>query len=218
MLLTEYNIQYVIKKAIKGSVVSYYIGYQPIRFDFPNEDILFIRDYKVPGPDKGPEPGLRWRLVLDGVSNAQCHMIWAILISPKGFHLRFTARLCFDYTNNMEEYEACIFRIKSAIDLRIKIFEVYEDSTLVTSQIKGEWEIRHRMLIPYKKHVLKLIPYFDEITFHPIPRKENQLTDALATLSSMFRVKLANEAPSIKIEYLDEPTYYLATMVTDCFH
>lgn len=57
--------------------------------------------------------------------NAQGHGIGAIITSPKGFHLPFTARLCFVCTKNTAEYEACIFRIESAIDLRIKILEVY---------------------------------------------------------------------------------------------
>ena len=63
MLLTEYDIQYVTQKVIKGSVLSDYLahqpveGYQPIKFDFPNEDIMFIRDYNIHGPDEGPEPG-----------------------------------------------------------------------------------------------------------------------------------------------------------------
>lgn len=38
----------------------------------------------------------------------------------------------------MAEYEACILRIDKTIDLRIKILEVYGDSTLVINQIKGE--------------------------------------------------------------------------------
>ena len=56
---------------------------------------------------------------------------------------------------------------------------------------------------------MKLIPYFDEITFHHIPREENQLVDALATLASIFKVKWKNEASSIHIEHLDEPAYCL---------
>ncbi|XP_050888868.1 uncharacterized protein LOC127094039 [Lathyrus oleraceus] len=41
-------------------------------------------------------------------------------------------------------------------------------------------------------------------------QEENQLADAFATLSSMFKVKWANEAPAITIQHLDEPAYYLA--------
>lgn len=48
MLLTGYEIQYVTQKAIKGSVLSDYLAYQPVegyqlmKFDFPDEDIMFI--------------------------------------------------------------------------------------------------------------------------------------------------------------------------------
>lgn len=50
MLLTECDIHYVSYKANKGSVLSDYLAhqpvevYQPIKFDFPDEDIMFIRD------------------------------------------------------------------------------------------------------------------------------------------------------------------------------
>lgn len=104
----------------------------------------------------------------------------------------------------MEEYEACILGIEAAIDLRIKILEVYGDSTLVIYQIKGDWETCHLNLIPYRDHVLKLIPYFNEITFHHISREVNQLVDALDTLLSMSKVKWANEAHAIIIQHLDE--------------
>lgn len=55
-----------------------------------------------------------------------------------------------------------------------------------------------------------MITYFDEITFRYIPREEDQLADSLATLSSMFEVKWYNEAHYIRIQLLDEPTYYIA--------
>lgn len=150
-------------------------------------------------------------LVFEGASNAKGHGVGAIITSPTGFHLPFTAVLCFDCTNNMEKYEAFIFGIKAKVDLRIKILEVYGDLALVASQVREDWETRECKLIPYMEHVMKLISYFDEITFHHIPREENQLADALATLASMFKVKWKNKSPYINIEHLDEPTYYLAS-------
>lgn len=81
---------------------------------------------------------------------------------------------------------------------------------MVISQVKGDWEARDHKLIPYKEHVLKMISYFDKITFHHIPRGENQLGNTLATLSPMFKVKWKNEAPSFHLGYLDEPAYCLA--------
>ncbi|XP_050895144.1 uncharacterized protein LOC127101737 [Lathyrus oleraceus] len=220
MLLTEYDIQYVTQKAIKGSILSNYLahlpveGYQSLKFDFLDEDIMFIRDFTMPGfevsPEEGPEPGSRWTLVFDGASNARGHGIGVVITSPTCFHIPFTARLCFDCTNNMAEYEACIYGLEAAIDLRIKILELFGDSTLVISQVKGDWETRDSKLIPYKEHIRKLVPYFDEISFHHISKEENQLADTLATLASMFKVKWKNEAPSIQIDHLDEPAHCLA--------
>lgn len=79
MLLTEYDIQYVTQKAIKGSILSDYLahlpieGYQSLKSDFPDEDIMFIRDFTMPGfevsPEEDPEPGSRWTLVFDGAPN-----------------------------------------------------------------------------------------------------------------------------------------------------
>ena len=107
----------------------------------------------------------------------------------------------------MAEYEACIYGIEAAIDLCIKFLKVYGDSNLVISQINGDWETLHQNLIPYCEHVMKLIPYFEETTFEHIPREENNLADALATLSSMFKVKWANEAPSTTIRSLSDPAF-----------
>ena len=107
----------------------------------------------------------------------------------------------------MAKYEACIMGIKAAIDMRIKFLQVYEDSALVISQVKREWEIKHPNIIPYREHVLTLIPYFEEITFENIPRKENQLANGLPTMSSMFKFIWNNEAPWITIKRLDKPTH-----------
>ena len=61
---------------------------------------------------------------------------------------------------------------------------------------------------PLREYVKTLIPYFEDITFKHIPREENQLADALATMSSMFKVRWDKEAPKITIERFDEPAHY----------
>ena len=98
--------------------------------------------------------------------------------------------------------------LKVSIDLRIKFLNVYGDSALVISQVKGEWDTNHPNLIPYKELVLTLIPHFEEVTFENFTREENQLADALATMSSMFKVNWDNEAPRITIERFDDPVHY----------
>ena len=111
--------------------------------------------------------------VLFGASNALGNGIGAVIISPEGCHTPFTTRLCFNCTNNMAEYEACILGLRATIDLRIKFLSVLRDSARVISPIKGEWDTKHPNRIPYKEYVLTLLPHFEEITFEHFPREEN---------------------------------------------
>ena len=144
MVLTKYDIQYTTQKVIKGSVLANHLDhqvvddYQSINFEFPDEDIMLVNDCEELRPYDGPEQGSRWTMVFDGASNALDNSIGVVIISPEGCHTPFTARLCFNCTNNMDEYEACIMGLKAAIDLRIKFLSVFGDSALVINQIKGE--------------------------------------------------------------------------------
>jgi len=62
-------------------------------------------------------------------------------------------------------------------------------------------------LIPYQAYIKGLMEYFDDITFHHIPREDNQLVDALATLSSMFELNQEGELPTIKMKSHEHPAY-----------
>ena len=50
--------------------------------------------------------------------------------------------------------------LEEAIDLIIKVLDVYGDSTLVVNHIKGEWDTRHPGLIPYKDYARRLFGNF----------------------------------------------------------
>ncbi|XP_050918640.1 uncharacterized protein LOC127136084 [Lathyrus oleraceus] len=169
------------------------------------------KDYDEPLSDEGPESGSRWGLIFDGAVNAYGNGIGAIIVTPRGSHIPFTARLTFNFTNNIAEYEAYIMGLEEAIDLRIKILDVYEDSTLVIIQIKGEWETRQPGLILYKDYARRLSTFFNEIEFHHIPREENQMVDALSTLSSMIVANQWNDVPKIDVMRLDRSTHMFSS-------
>ena len=111
--------------------------YQSMNFYFPDENIMLVTDCAKLGPYDGPEQGSRWTMVFDGASNSLGNEIGTVIISPEGFHTPFTAILCFDCMNNMDEYEAFILVLKVSIDLRITFLNVFGDSALVISQFKG---------------------------------------------------------------------------------
>ena len=70
-------------------------------------------------------------MYFDGASNALEHGVRAVLISLEGNHCPFTAKLSFDCTNNVAEYEACVLGLQATIEKKIKRLNVYGDSTLV---------------------------------------------------------------------------------------
>jgi len=148
-----------------------------------------------------------WTLFFDGASHVLGHGIGAVLISPTKHYIPMTVRLCFDYTSNTAEYEACVMGIRAAIEFRTKCLKVYGDSALIVQQVKGEWETRDQKLIPYQAYIKGLMEYFDIITFHHISREDYQLADALATLSSMFEVNQGDELPKIKMKSHEHPAY-----------
>ena len=103
-------------------------------FDFPDEDlmaVLQIDEEKTPEEDG-------WKMYFDGASNALGRGVGAMLISFEGNHCLFTAKLNFDCTNNMAEYEACVLGLQAAIEKRIKSLKVYSDSALVICQLNAE--------------------------------------------------------------------------------
>ncbi|XP_016712263.1 uncharacterized protein [Gossypium hirsutum] len=107
----------------------------------------------------------------------------------------------------MAEYEACIMGIRATIERKIKVLEVYGDSALVIYQLKGEWETRDPKLVRYQKLVMELIEEFDSVTFSYLPRDENQMADALATLASMFKVNKLEDMKPIQISIYEAPAH-----------
>ena len=52
-----------------------------------------------------------------------------------------------------------------------------------------------------------MIKQFNKINFNHLPQKENQMMDALATLTTMFRVNSSDEVQPIKMRLKDTPAH-----------
>ncbi|EOY19529.1 Uncharacterized protein TCM_044654 [Theobroma cacao] len=190
VLLSEYDIVYVSQKAIKGSAIVDFLvkrveeDYELMDFEFPDKDLMSVcQTNKEESKEKE-----NWKMFFDGASNALGHGIGVVLVSPEGDHYPVIAKLNFYCTNNVVEYETCFMGLQEAIERKIHILEVYGDSGWVIYQLRGEWEARDSKLIQYHKYVSKLIENFNKICFTHLPREENQMADALATLAAMFKV------------------------------
>ncbi|RVW67504.1 Retrovirus-related Pol polyprotein from transposon 17.6 [Vitis vinifera] len=106
VLLTEFDIQYVSQKSVKGSIVADHLASLPISDsrlvddDFPDEE--FIAMTSLSG----------WRMSV---------------------RLAFSDR--HPATNNIVEYEACILGLETALELDIRQMEVFGDSNLSTEPV-----------------------------------------------------------------------------------
>ncbi|KAL0551324.1 hypothetical protein IC582_010410 [Cucumis melo] len=206
VLLSEFDIVYITRKAIKGSVIADCLAelpiedYEPMKFDFPDEDIMALVNTS----------SNTWTMMFDGATNEIGHGVGAILMSPDGKWYPLTAKLYFDCTNNMAEYEACSMRVRMAYEMKVKKLRVLGDSLLGVHQLNGEWETRDAKLIPYNDYIRTIAQTFDSITFEHVPRESNQVADALATLSAMFNVAYSEEVQPIRMEKYKTPSYCMS--------
>ena len=63
------------------------------------------------------------------------------------------AKLQFNCTNNMAEYEACILGLKMAIDMNVYELLVIGDSNLFIHQVQEEWAVKKPKIIHYVRYV-----------------------------------------------------------------
>ncbi|RDY11065.1 hypothetical protein CR513_04323, partial [Mucuna pruriens] len=139
MALSEYDIVYVSQKPVKGSALAEHLAYDPLtdpqpRFhEFLDEHIMkTTRTYLQPKDE--------WTMWFYGASNLLGNGIGVILTSLEDHCFPFSAKLGFDYTNNMADYEACTIGLLMALEHQVKRLKVFGDSALVIYQLRGEWE------------------------------------------------------------------------------
>ena len=171
VLLTEFDIQYVTQKSIKGSLLADHLASlsvtdsRVIDDDFPDEEIIGVTSFSG------------WRMYFYGAANHSGYGISVLLISPHGDHILGLVRLAFadNYPamNDIVEYEACIFRLETALELGIRRMEIFGDSNLVIRQIQGDWKTRDVKLRPYHAYLELLVGSFNYLSYTHLPRAQN---------------------------------------------
>jgi ribonuclease HI len=198
VLLAEYDIVFMTRKAVKGSIIADHFAdhamenYEPLNFDLPDEDVIVV--------ESESEESDQWTLYFDGAVNVSGNGAGAVVISPENKQYPVSTRLLFECTNNTAEYEACIIGLEAALELEAKKLEVFGDSLLIICQVKGEWQTKDEKLKLYQSYLLKLADEFEEIKFTYVSRDKNQFADALATLASMTQVDAKSRIQPINIE------------------
>jgi ribonuclease HI len=134
-----------------------------------------------------------WKMSFDGAACREGARAGVWINHPKGDSKLCSYKLVFECTNNMAEYEALILGLKVLKELGAKRIVVHGDSELIINQIKGIYQEKHPRLRAYRNLVLDLLEEFPECNLSTIPREQNQVVDALATSTTVFKVPIFPE-------------------------
>ena len=97
--------------------------------------------------------------------------------------------------------------LRATLGLGVKELEVYGDSALIISQIQNKWKIKEERPKPYHECLQKSASKFSKIQYQYVPRIQNQIADALATMASMMDEPKEDETRPIMVEQNEEPAY-----------
>ena len=109
MILSEFDIEYVDRKAIKGQVIADQLAKAPIQDDHPM--IVDFLDEAIFHMDIANE----WKLYFDGSHTRNSSGAGIMFITPQGDVIPKSYRIAFPCTNNIVEYEALVTRLKLAV-------------------------------------------------------------------------------------------------------
>ena len=112
--LSEFDIQYRPRTAIKGQIVTDFIA------EFTHDE------------DKGVEESPHWSIYMDGSPNRRTGGAGIVLLSPEGDTVECMVRLDFPATNNESEYEALIAGHDLAKTVGAVRVVIYCDSQVIT--------------------------------------------------------------------------------------
>lgn len=133
MILSEFDIQYTERRAIKGQAIADQLaeaplpGKQTMEIEFPDRDVLALSTKQ-------------WTLYFDGSYTQHGSGSGILFITPEGHTIPRSYRLMFPCTNNVAEYEALVIGIKMAVEWKIIELKVYGDSQLVIHQINNNYQ------------------------------------------------------------------------------
>ncbi|XP_074350573.1 uncharacterized protein LOC141689911 [Apium graveolens] len=115
--LSQFHIEYLPQCAMKAQALS---------------DFVMECQFDMSTVEKNPFTPKSWTLFVDGSSTTSAGGAGVILISPKGFKIQQALKFSFPVTNNVAEYEALLAGIRLAIELEVKVLEIFGDSQLVS--------------------------------------------------------------------------------------
>ncbi|MDP9227374.1 MAG: ribonuclease HI family protein [Actinomycetota bacterium] len=106
--------------------------------------------------------------------------IGVVLEGENGGGYQELGRSIGEATNNVAEYTALIAGLELALERGISEIEIYVDSELIASQVKGQWKIKNDRLRALAARAQSLMDRFESASITPVRRHLNTRADELA--------------------------------------
>ena len=90
---------------------------------------------------------------MDSASSAMRVGARIVIVTPEGIRVEHSFRLGFKASNNETDYEALFAGLRAAFGFGAIDLEVYLDSRLVVSQVKGSFKTKDAWMISYLRLV-----------------------------------------------------------------
>ena len=133
ILLSEFNIVFITRKAIKGQAIADYLVDQPLN-DLELSESLFLDEHVIAlEPKLDSVDPWRWKFYFDGAADSIGNGVEVVLVSPKGQKIAVSVKLNFHCTNNITKYEECIVGLQAALEFGAYDLSVFGDSLLIIS-------------------------------------------------------------------------------------
>ncbi|XP_068307484.1 uncharacterized protein [Pyrus communis] len=175
MALSEFSLQYVPQKAVKGQALANFLAQHPSPYGFGGSEVdiglVETRDNY-------------WTMHFDGSSISASVGVGIVIQSPDHYRWYLSLKLDFNCTNNQAEYEALIIGLHVLHDLRASRVLVLGDSELVINQVNNIFHCMSCTLAPYHMVATYLAESFEGVKFEHISRIQNTDADELAQIAS----------------------------------
>ncbi len=103
-----------------------------------------------------------------------------VLQDPAGETIAEAGRYIGEATNNVAEYEALLWGLRTAIDRCACPLAVYSDSELMVRQLNRRYRVKNEGLKPLYDEACRLIASLGDVRVVHVRRAENRDADALA--------------------------------------
>jgi ribonuclease HI len=147
----------------------------------------FINDWTPGAQDKEKTTDAEaWTVFCDGSWGTFGAGATAVLISPSKIKTCYAARLDFNYTNNITEYEALLLGLRKLKAMGIRRAILKSDSQVISNHIDKSSKARDPKLEKYLDAVRKMEASFKGFSVKNISRGENEHTDLLAKSAAQW--------------------------------